>query len=55
MKRLIYFGVAVGGTLGSWLGSLLDNGDFLGIWGIVLGAVGSFIGVWAGYKIGKDI
>ena len=51
-RTLIYIGIAVGGTLGGWLGSLLDDGNFFGMWGIVLGAVGSLLGIWTGYKLG---
>ena len=54
MKRLIYLGIAVGGTLGGWLGSLADGGSLLGGWSMLGAAIGSFAGIWAGYQIGKN-
>ena len=54
MKKLIYLGIAIGGTLGGWLGSLLDHGNALGGWAILGGAIGSCIGIWAGYKLGTN-
>ena len=53
MKLLIWIGITVGGGIGAWLGSMLDKGNFLGLWGILLGGVGSLAGIWAGYKLGK--
>lgn len=53
-KHLIYLGIFVGSTLGSWLGSAFDHGNFFGLWSILLGGVGAVIGVWAGYKIGNS-
>jgi hypothetical protein len=53
MKKLIYLGVTVGGTLFGWLGSLLDHGNWLGAWGIIGTLVGSLLGIWAGYKLGS--
>ena len=54
MKSLIYIGIAVGSIAGSWIGSLLDNGNIFGVWGILLGFVGAVGGLWAGYKLGKE-
>lgn len=51
MKSLIWIGITVGGTLGGWLGSLLDHGSLLGAWGIIGSALGSIAGLWVGYKI----
>lgn len=48
MKALIWVGISVGGLVGGWIGSMLDHGNFLGAWGIVLGTVGSLVGIWAG-------
>ena len=53
MNLMIFLGIAVFGTLGSWLGAIVDNGNWLGAWSILLGAAGSFFGVWAGYKAGQ--
>lgn len=49
-KTLIYIGATVGGLVGSWLGSLLDH-SLLGIWGILLGAVGGIAGIYVSYKL----
>ncbi len=54
MKALIYIGVAVGSTIGGFLGSLLDGGTIFGVWGLLLGTIGAFVGIWAGYKLGQN-
>ncbi len=51
MKLSIGIGVTVGSMLGGWLGSLLDHGNMLGLWGILLGGVGGLVGIWVGYKV----
>ncbi len=53
-KFMIYLGVFVGSSVGSWLGSLLDHGNFFGLWGILLGTIGAIAGIWIGYKIVSD-
>ncbi|MBI1856708.1 hypothetical protein HY003_03280 [Candidatus Saccharibacteria bacterium] len=53
-KFMIYLGVFVGSSVGSWLGSLLDHGNFFGLWGILLGTIGAIAGIWVGYKIVSD-
>lgn len=52
-KTYIYIGIFVGSSLGSWVGSLLDHGNFFGLWGILLGSVGGILGIWAGYTLGN--
>jgi hypothetical protein len=54
MKLMIWIGITVGGLAGGWLGGLLDHGNMLGGWSLLLGTIGSLFGVWAGYKIGKN-
>jgi hypothetical protein len=54
MKTMIWIGVAVGGTLGSWLGALMTHGNWMSAWSILLGTLGSIAGIWAGYKVGKE-
>ncbi len=44
----------MGSILGSWLGSLLDGGNFFRAWGIIGGTIGSLIGIWAGYKFAQN-
>ncbi len=50
MKLMIFLGITVFGTIGSWLGAAMDGGNWFGVWSILLGAVGSFFGIWAGYR-----
>lgn len=52
-KQYITFGVLIFSTVGAWLGSMLDNGNLFGIWGILLGAAGGLAGIWLGYKLGN--
>jgi hypothetical protein len=54
MKALIWVGIAVGGTIGSWLGALMDHGNWFGGWSILIGGLGSLGGIWIGYKLGKN-
>jgi uncharacterized membrane protein YeaQ/YmgE (transglycosylase-associated protein family) len=53
MKLMIMIGITIIGTLGGWLGSLMDHGNMFGVWGILLGTVGSFVGIYVGYKAGQ--
>ncbi len=55
MKLMIFIGIGVVGTLGSWLGAVMSHGNWLGGWSILLGTVGSFVGIWAGYKVGQNL
>lgn len=55
MKFMIFLGVTVVGTLGSWLGALMDHGNWFGSWSILLGLIGSFVGIWVGYKIANNL
>jgi len=55
MKLMILIGITIFGLLGSWIGALMDHGNWMGGWSILLGAVGSFFGIWAGYKAGRYI
>jgi hypothetical protein len=55
MKLMIFIGITVFGTIGGWLGALMDHGNWLGGWSILIGAIGSFFGIWAGYKAGQYI
>ena len=53
MKLMIWLGILIGGTVGSLLGVMLDRGNMLGAWSILLSTAGSLAGVWVGYKVGK--
>lgn len=52
-KTYIWIGIGIGGALGSWIGSMFDHGNFLGVWGILLSTIGSIGGIFAGYKLGN--
>ncbi len=54
MKALIYIFLAVGTIIGSYLGSLLDNGNFLGVWGLILSSAFGIGGIYLGYKISQN-
>lgn len=54
MKTMIWIGITVGGLVGGWLGALMDHGNMLGAWSILIGGLGSIAGLWLGYKIGKE-
>lgn len=54
MKAFVWIGIAIGGTLGSWLGAAMDHGNWFGATSILISGVGSIVGLWAGYKIGKN-
>ena len=54
MKLIITIGVLLGSTLGGWLGSLMDNGNWLGGWSILFSGVGGIVGIWAGYKVAQS-
>lgn len=55
MKLMITIGILVVGTIGSWLGALMDHGNWFGGWSLLIGTIGSFFGIWAGYKIGQNL
>lgn len=50
-KTVIYIGAGIGGAAGSYLGSLLDHGNMLGVWSILIGLVGGIAGIWAAVKL----
>jgi hypothetical protein len=50
MKAMIFLGVTVGGIIGGWIGTVLDHGNGLGGWSLMLGTVGSLVGIWAAVK-----
>lgn len=48
---MISMGIFSVGTLGGFIGSMLDGGNsLLGTWSLLLSVVGSFAGIWIGYK-----
>lgn len=51
---MIWIGITIGGLIGSWLGGMLDHGNWLGGWSLLLGTVGSLVGLWIGYKVGQN-
>lgn len=52
-KTLIWAGLVIGSSLGSYLPTLFGQDMFSG-WAILWSAIGSILGVWAGYKIGQN-
>lgn len=53
MKLAITIGIVLFGTLGGWIGTMMDHGNGFGGWSFLLSTIGSFFGIWAGYKAGK--
>jgi hypothetical protein len=54
MKLMIFLGITIFGTLGGWLGSMLDHTSGIGMWSLFLSTVGSLFGIWVGYKVAKN-
>lgn len=54
-RKLIWLGVAVGGTAGAYLPTLWGDADVFGVTSILMSAVGSIIGLWLGFKTAKMI
>ena len=51
MKKLIAFGIFIGGIVGGLIGTLLDHGNQFGPWTILLSTIGSLGGIWLGVKL----
>lgn len=49
-KSLIWIGMIVGSTIGSYVPNLWGAG-FLSMWSITLSAVGGIGGIWLGFKL----
>jgi hypothetical protein len=49
-KGLIYLGVFVGGTIGSYI-PVLFHQDYFSPLSIICGGIGSLIGIWAAVKM----
>jgi dipeptide/tripeptide permease len=54
MKSLIYIGIGVGGTIGSYIPVLFGQ-DMFSVASLLGSVVGSFAGLWVGYKLGSNI
>jgi len=50
-KKLVYLLAGIGGTLGGYIGSVIDNGNFLGLWGLILSTAGGLAGIFIAYKL----
>ena len=50
-KTYIWIGLTAGGLIGGGIGSLLDRGNMLGLWSLLLSTIGGIAGIWAGYKL----
>lgn len=53
MKKLVWLGMGIGGTIGGLLGTMADHGNAFGGWSILGTALGSFAGIWAAVKISQ--
>jgi uncharacterized protein YcfJ len=53
MKAMIFVGITIGGLIGGWIGSILDHGNGLGPWSLLLSTVGSLAGIWAAVKFSQ--
>ncbi len=54
MKVIISVSVLIFSTIGSWLGALMDKGNWFGGWSILIGFVGAFAGIYIGYIVGRN-
>ncbi|HEV7454087.1 MAG TPA: hypothetical protein VGO07_02405 [Candidatus Saccharimonadales bacterium] len=52
-KTLIWIGVAVGSTIGAWLGAVVSHGNFFSLLSIIGSIVGAFAGIWIGFKLSQ--
>ena len=50
---VISFSILVFSSIGGWIGQVMDKGNWLGGWSLLIGTLGAFMGVWIGYKAGK--
>jgi len=50
---MISLGVVIFGSLGGWIGMIMDHGNSFGGWTLIWSTVGGFVGIWVGYKVGK--
>ncbi len=50
-KTYIWIGILVGGLIGGSIGGVLDHGNMLGLWSILLSGVGSIAGIFIAYKL----
>lgn len=50
-KSGFYIAAAIGGTIGSVLGSFLDGGNFLGLWSILGGLIGGLGAIYFAFKL----
>ena len=53
-KTLIWLGIFIGSTLGSFIPLLWGEG-LLSFSSIIFSGIGGFLGLWAGYKLGQNI
>ena len=50
MKAFIWAGIFLGGIIGGAMGMMLDHGNGLGMWTLLLSTVGSLAGIWLAVK-----
>lgn len=49
-KRLIYFGMLLGGAIGGYIPSLWGD-NYFSMWSVFLNAVGAIIGIYIAFKL----
>jgi hypothetical protein len=54
MKVIISVSIIVFGTLGGWIGALMDHGNWFGGWSILFSTIGSLAGIYIGYQVGRN-
>jgi len=51
-KRIIYFGMFLGGAIGGYIPTLWGDAYF-SMWSVLLNAVGAIIGIYIAYKLSR--
>jgi hypothetical protein len=54
MKMLVWLGMFIGSTLGSYL-PVLWGGSLFSFTSVIVGSVGGILGIWVGYKLAQHI
>jgi hypothetical protein len=53
-KRLIWFGIIIGSTIGGFIPNLWHESMF-SMWGLLFSTLGGLAGIWAGFKLGQRL
>lgn len=52
MKKLVYIGMFIGGTVGGMIPGLW-GADMFSFSGIIFNAIGALVGIWIGYRLSQ--